>query len=72
MLGLEKQSQQKLLKGDIEPWRCKHCNKLQYNVDADGYPAPGAPEPRWWSEEFNRVCEFCYAVALAAMKKVEG
>lgn len=71
MLGLDKPSQQKLFKGEIEPWRCKHCNKLIYNRDENGYPVPGAPVPRWWSLEFNKVCNFCYDVALAAKEKVE-
>ena len=59
------------LKDEIEPWRCTNCNKLIYNLDEEGHPAPGAPASRWWSLEHNRVCNFCYEVALAAKEGIK-
>lgn len=48
--------------GHREPWRCKSCNLLVYNL-IDGDPAPGAPIPRYHSREYEEVCAVCHAMA---------
>lgn len=50
-----------LLNGDTEPWRCDHCQKLIYNVE-NGYPAPGAPAPRYLDSDHKNLCEVCFAM----------
>lgn len=49
------------LQGGVgEAWRCDVCEQLIYNVDAKGYPAPGAPMPKFWSVSKPAVCTVCY------------
>ena len=43
-----------------EPWRCGGCNRLMYNLDSEGKPAPGAPLPNYLDEEHPEVCTLCY------------
>lgn len=43
-----------------DAWRCDSCRHLMYNVDAKGYPAPGAPLPHFFSLEMPRVCQVCF------------
>lgn len=51
----------------IEPWRCEFCQRLIYNLDEDGYPAPGAPEAYFFSLEYARICSVCHAMASVLM-----
>lgn len=48
-----------------EAWRCDACEHLIYNVDAKGYPAAGAPMPKFWSISKSKVCTACYEMAMA-------
>lgn len=50
--------------GETEPWECDSCHQLIYNIDAGGYPAPGAPMSRFWSPAYRRVCNVCFSMAL--------
>lgn len=45
-----------------DAWRCSVCNKLIYNLDKNGHPAPGAPIPHFVSLEYQRVCSACHAL----------
>lgn len=57
-------STQSLRPEPSEPWTCTSCGHLMYNLDAEGYPAPGAPLPRFWDTEHTRVCLACYGMVL--------
>lgn len=46
----------------IKAWHCGLCDKLMYNLDCDGYPAPGAPEAHFLSLEYPRVCSLCHGI----------
>jgi hypothetical protein len=40
-----------------EPWKCANCEKLIYNLDRQGKPAPGSPPmPKWGGPEHQKVC----------------
>src|SRR5690348_7625339 len=52
------------LTGEIEPWRCCCCKALIYNLDKKGYPAPGAPTPKFWSTRLRAVCSMCYGMMM--------
>ena len=43
-----------------EPWRCQHCGTLQYLTDQNGYPAPGAPAPKFGGVDFPEICTLCF------------
>lgn len=43
-------------------WRCQFCDKLIYNLDEKGYPAPGAPPPRFVSRRYQKVCVLCFDI----------
>lgn len=49
---------------ESEPWRCTHCEKLMFNVDEKGYPAPGAPTPLFVSVCYPKVCSLCWTLDL--------
>ncbi len=51
-----------------EPWRCMGCHELIYNLK-NGYPAPGAPQPYFFSSKFPKVCLTCFDMANAVTKK---
>ena len=44
----------------VEPWRCRGCKRLMYNLDAEGRPAEGAPLPNYLDAEHPEVCSLCY------------
>ncbi len=46
-----------------EPWRCQHCNMLVYNL-AGGYPAPGAPQPKYGGYVWKQLCTTCFDMLL--------
>lgn len=46
--------------GDKTAWRCQNCRMLVYNLDEFGYPAPGAPEWKFASKFWNRLCTLCF------------
>lgn len=48
-----------------EPWRCGGCKRLMYNLDAHGYPAAGAPIPRYLDDAFPAVCSVCFEMHRA-------
>jgi hypothetical protein len=43
-----------------EPWRCQGCRSLMYNIDRKGYPAPGAPTPKFFDPDYSDVCWMCF------------
>jgi hypothetical protein len=45
-----------------EPWRCSVCGLYVYNLDDEGYPASGAPSPRYISQTFPIVCSVCWTL----------
>lgn len=51
--------------GVDDAWECDACHQLIYNI-VDGYPAPGAPMPKFWSIKYRKVCTACYQLATAA------
>ena len=52
------------LTGEIEPWRCCACRALIYNRDKKGYPAPGAPTPKFWSMRLRAICTTCHQMIM--------
>jgi hypothetical protein len=59
-------------KAPREPWRCKACRALMYNVDYHGHhghPREGAPEPHYLTAEFPEVCEACYEMGKVIRDK---
>jgi hypothetical protein len=49
----------------VDPWRCRLCEKLIYNIDENGYPRPGAPLPLWGGIKFSQVCSLCFEMQSA-------
>jgi hypothetical protein len=47
-----------------EPWRCCGCKRLMYNLDANKYPAPGAPYPVFLNKQYPEVCNVCYEMYM--------
>lgn len=47
-----------------EPWRCASCEKLIYNLDGNGRPAPGAPLPKYGGPDHKEVCSVCFQMKL--------
>jgi len=47
-----------------EPWNCQHCGALIYNLDR-GYPAPGAPSPKFFNHDWQKVCTLCFQLGMA-------
>lgn len=45
-----------------EAWRCVVCDFLVYNLDENGYPASGAPSPKFVSTDYPIVCKACWAL----------
>lgn len=43
-----------------EAWKCANCEKLIYNLDRQGKPAPGSPPPKWGGPEHQKVCTLCF------------
>jgi phage FluMu protein Com len=41
-------------------WRCSNCNKLMYNLDPQGYPAPGSPQPKYLGSFAQPCCSVCF------------
>lgn len=52
----------------IEPWRCDNCGYLMYNIDKNGYPAPGAPIGMKIKGESTRVCSLCCDMYVTVLK----
>ncbi len=43
-------------------WRCNNCKELMYNLRTKQgitYPAPGAPFPNFYNDEFPQLCSVC-------------
>ena len=46
-----------------EPWRCSSCCALMYNLQfIDGFyrPVAGAPNSKFLSKDYPRVCNMCF------------
>jgi hypothetical protein len=39
-----------------------------YNLDADRYPAPGAPYPVYLNNRFPEVCNVCYEMYMTVQR----
>lgn len=50
------------LEAEAEVWRCSHCKELQYNLDSDGYPAPGALFKKWGGPNYPQLCNLCFGM----------
>jgi hypothetical protein len=50
---------------EIEPWHCDACCSLIYNLDANGHPTPGAPDPKYFDVTWQHLCTACFELVSA-------